>query len=320
MIARRAFGRTGIEVSSCTFGTAALAGSDLMEAKAALSLAFERGVNAVEVDAGDSASIDLLGGMLQREGARDRMHVLARLTSLLPFDLPSPHVMVGQAYPGRQLRAETEALLRQLGVERLGIAMLHAWCPEWLREGDWIETLDRLRQEGKIAGFGISLFDHDVDAGLEAVTSGLIDAVEVMYNIFDQGAAAALFPLCQRHGVAVIARAPLYYGALAGANLARGDWRAGYFYDAHRKETEARAGRIAEPGEAISDLALRFAQSHPAVSTVAVGMRTRAQVEANLRAFEQGPLDPEQQGSMAKHAWLCLSPHRAGSSAVGRTS
>lgn len=276
-----------------------------------IALALDRGINAIEIDAGDSDAAGLIGAILKREGAANRVHVLARATSLVRFDLPSPHVLAQQAYPGSHLRAETEALLRTLGVERLALQQLHAWCPEWLDEGDWQETLERLREEGKITGFGISLFDHDVAAGLEAVASGAIDSVQVMLNLFDQGGAAALLPLCRQHDVGVIARAPLYFGALAGRTqeYAPDDWRSGYFYDEHRRETDERvtrlSGEIDPPDRTVSDMALRFCLSHPAVSTVAVGMRTRTQLEANLAAFANGPLTPEKRASLAKHAWLC---------------
>jgi len=288
----------GLGVSECTIGTAALA-HDPVGAKAMVALALERGVNAFEIDAGDLAPAVLLGTALKGND----VHIFARATSLVPFPLPSPHVHARQAYPGSHLRAGTEALLRTLGVERLALLQLHAWCPEWLHEGDWMETLGRLREEGKIGGIGVSLFDHDATAAFEAVESGAIEAVQVMVNVFDQSAADALMPLCRANGVGVIARSPLYYGALAGRTqgFAADDWRAAYFYDEHRRETEARVARLASPLET----ALRYALSHPAVSTVAVGMRSRAQLEANLEAIAHGPLGDDEIAALAAHRWLC---------------
>lgn len=311
----RRLGRTGLSVSECTIGTSALKSLDVAEASAMLAFALDCGINAVEMDAGDSITASFLGEVFKREGAQHRVHVFARVTSLVRFDLPSPHVLVQQAYPGRHIRAETEALLNNLGVERLALQQLHAWCPEWLREGDWLETFERLRDEGKIVGCGVSLFDHDVEAGLEVVTSGTIDAVQVMYNIFDPAAAVTLLPLCQRHDVGVIARSPLYYGALASSvsgemwDFPEGDWRSDYFFDEHRRETDERVRtlthEIEPPDRSVSDLALRFSLSPPAVSTVAVGMRTRAQVEANVQALLRGDLDEEKLRQLARHAWLC---------------
>jgi aryl-alcohol dehydrogenase-like predicted oxidoreductase len=308
----RRLGRTGLDLSELTLGTSALAAaarSDVGEAGAMVALALDRGVNAIELDAGDDAAAALLGEILRRENACDRAHILVRATSLVAFDLPSPHVPVQDAYPGRHLRAQTEALLVTLGVERLALQQLHAWCPEWQHEGDWLETLERLREEGKIAGFGVSLFDHDVAAGFEIVASGRIASVQAMYNVFDPGPARALLPLCRKHDVGVVARAPLYYGALGGRlEFPPDDWRNDYFFDEHRRETGERVGRLAAVtplGQSVADMALRFCLSHPAVSTVAVGMRDRAQLEANLQAGLAGPLDPDTCAALVKHAWLC---------------
>lgn len=314
MIPLRRLGRQGPEVSACTIGTAPLAapGIDRREAAAMLALALERGVNAVELDAAHGRVADLLGEAIARAGARQRIAVLTRVTPRVRFDLPSPHIPAHQAYPGRHIRAETEALLRTLGVERLGLQQIHAWCPEWLHEGDWLETLERLREEGKIASFGISLWDHDVEAAHEAVAGGAIGSVQLMYNLFDPQGAAALLPLCQQTETGVIARAPLYYGAFAwdrAPDFPPHDWRAAYFFDAHRRETFERVQWLARDTDpaagSLAQVALRFALSHPAVTTVAVGMRTRTQLEANLDAIAHGPLAPEELHALAAHAWLC---------------
>jgi aryl-alcohol dehydrogenase-like predicted oxidoreductase len=306
----RLLGRTGLQVSELGIGVSA--GDDPQEAAATLALALEQGVNVATLDAGDAAAPSLLGDALARAGQGRAVHVVARASSLVRFDLPSPHVPAWQAYPGQHLRAEVERLLAALGVERLALLQLHAWCPEWLGEGDWLETLERLRAEGKIAGFGVSLFDHDVDAAMQVAASGAIDAVQLMYNVFDPAAAAALLPLCAARGVGVVARSPLHYGALAPAfdekHFAADDWRGGYFYDAHRRETEERVGRLAclvERDRSVADMALRFSLSHPAVSTVAVAMHQRAHLEANLAAIERGPLPAAQLDALAQHKWLC---------------
>jgi aryl-alcohol dehydrogenase-like predicted oxidoreductase len=309
----RRLGRTGLDLSECTLGTGALARSDPKEAAAMVAQALAAGINAIEIDATDAAAVRLVGEAVRREGAGQRLHVLARAGSLVPFDLPSPHVSVQAAYPGAQLRAQAEALLATLGVERLALVQLHAWCPEWLHEGDWLETLGRLRAEGKIAGIGISLFDHDVDAALEAVAGGAVDAVQLLYNIFDPGAARALLPLCAKHGVGVIARSPLYFGALApgpGGRLPdwrEGDWRHDYFYAAHHRETEDRVQRLAGVASStpVPELAMRFALSNPAVTGVVVGMRTRGQLAATLQAFSAGPLTHAECAALGEHAWLC---------------
>ena len=315
MMRYRRLGRTGLDISVCTLGTAGLGGRALddAEVRKTWAQAIERGVNALELDAASGAA-EAVGGILAEAGARDRVHVLARASSLVPFDLPSPHIRAQQAYPGAHIRAECEVLLRGLGVERLGLLILPDWCSEWWHEGDWLLTLASLRDEGKIAGFGVSLFDHDVEAGLEGAAGGMIDAVQVMYNVFDPQAAATLLPLCLRRDVGVIARSPLYHGMLVArterpASFPADDWRSEFFLDDHLQETSFRADRLealaAQAGIALSDLALRFSLSHPAVSTVAVGIGSRAHLDAALAALEQGPLGGEMLAALAGHKWLC---------------
>ena len=306
----RRLGRTGLDISICTLGTAA---RDRGEARNAWAIAFDQGVNAVELAAAAGIA-EPLGRLLAEQGARDRVHVLARIPSLVPFDLPSPHILADRAYPGAHIVAQCEALLKALGVERLGLLLLPDWCPEWWHEGNWLETLAGLKEAGKVAGFGVSLFDHDIEAALEGPAGGLIDAVEVMYNIFDPHAAAELLPLCGRRDVGVIVRSPLYYGMLVPrserpASFPADDWRGEFFFDVHLDETGHRADRLehlaSQAGISLSELALRFSVSHPAVSTVAVGTSSAAHLAANLAALERGPLTDEMLRALSAHRWLC---------------
>lgn len=314
MMRYRPLARTGVDVSVCTLGTSGLGrGSDAGETRKAWALAIDRGVNAIEVDAA-AGTAGPIARLLAEAQARDRVHVLARIRSLVPFDLPSPHIPADQAYPGAHIRAECEALLKAVGVERLGLLLLPDWCPEWWDEGDWLQTLASLKDEGKIAGFGISLFDHDVEAALEGAARGIVDALQVMYNILDPQASAALLPLCLRHNVGVIARSPLYYGMLVPrlvrpAGFSIDDWRNEFFFDAHLDETTRRADHLEtvaeQSGRSLSDLALRFSLSHSAVSTVAVGISSCAHLDANLAALERGPLSASELRALSEHRWLC---------------
>jgi aryl-alcohol dehydrogenase-like predicted oxidoreductase len=311
----RPLGRTGVDISPCTLGTWGLrrGASDAGEMGKAWAMAIDRGINAIEVDAAAGIA-EPIQRLLAEDRARDRVHVLARIRSLVPFDLPSPHIPAHQAYPGAHIRAESEALLKALGVERLGLLLLPDWCPEWWHEGDWLPTLASLKDQGKIAGFGVSLFDHDVEAALEGVARGMVDAVQVMYNIFDPQASAALLPLCLRHNVGVIARSPLYYGMLVPrddrpAAFPVDDWRSEFFFDAHLDETRRRADHLEtlaeQSGNSLADLALRFSLSHPAISTVAVGMSSRVHLDADLAALERGQLGGDELRAVSRHKWLC---------------
>jgi aryl-alcohol dehydrogenase-like predicted oxidoreductase len=297
MMRQRPFGGTGLILSELTFGTAAF----VPATSEALGLALASGINAIELESGSEAEA-LVSAVV---GGRP-VHILSRVPSLVRFDLPSPHIPANHAYPGAHVRARTEASLKRLGVERLACQMIPAWCSEWFGEGDWLETLVALKHEGKIAAAGVSLFDHDVDSALQVAASGAIDCIELMYNIFDPGAAAALLPLCAKQGIAVIARSPFYFGALTdGAGKPFSGGRQDYFYAAHLEETRQRVAAIQADIGGVTDCALRFALSHPAISTVAVGMSSPAQVEANVAVADRGPLDAGTLEKLRQHRWLC---------------
>jgi aryl-alcohol dehydrogenase-like predicted oxidoreductase len=314
---RRRLGRTGLDVSVLAFNARGLdpatcADIDLVEAGAALALALDHGVDVVASPV-DGAARAAAADLLRREGRGRDVHILSHVQPLLPQGLPSPHLHADAVFPGAHIRAGAETALKAFGVERLAMLFLPAWQQEWTREGDWLETLQALKAEGKIAGFGVAPFDHDPGAACDAVAQGQVDGVEMMYNPFDPEAAADLFPLCRDKDVGVVARSPLYGGALAAgwgqAAFAPGDWRAAFFYPEHRDETRVRAAGLAAevtaPDGTVSDLALRFSLSHPAVSTVSVGMRARAHVEANLRAIGRGALSQDVLKRLAAYKWLC---------------
>ncbi|VXC85351.1 aldo/keto reductase [Sphingomonas sp. AX6] len=304
---RRRLGRTGLSVSELSFGTGAMAGAAIDGAALsdAFAAAFSLGIDTVELEAGDRPVVDILAAALKRAPLTTGVQILCRISPLIPLDLPAPHLPIDRVYPGAHIRAQVEDLLARLGIERLALVHLPVWASEWLNEGDWRQTLIALQDEGKIAGFGIALFDHDVDAASDAIMSGLIASVQAMYNVFDRGAERRLLALCAKHDVAMIARSSLYYGALAG-QTAWTDWRNAYFYPQHRAETVARVAAFEQDCEGDPRaIALRLCLTPAAVCSVAVGMRNRAQVVANVAAAEVGPLDAERFKALAKHRWLC---------------
>lgn len=315
----RRFGRMGFEVSELSCGTWGLddrlwKDADAVEAAAAIRLALELGINFIDTAAAYGHAETFIGNLLVATGLSRRVAVATKVAPVVPMELPSPHIRADEAFPGQHIRESVERSLRALRVERVALLQLHSWSSMWLGEGDWLETLGRLQKEGKIAGIGVSLFDHDPDAALDLVASGHVDAVQVMYNLFDQGPAAVLFEACLRHDVAVIVRSPLYAGALSNLiglpqPFHAEDWRREYFYDDHLEETRRRVRALRDevggPDRSVSDLALRFCLSHPAVSTVAVGMRKRRHVYENLRVANGPVLPPERVAHLSRHAWLC---------------
>jgi aryl-alcohol dehydrogenase-like predicted oxidoreductase len=188
---------------------------------------------------------------------------------------------------------------------------LHVWSDAWVTEEGWRRAAETLKREGAIDGFGISVNRWEPENVLEALETRLVDAVQVVYNIFDQAPEDTLFPACQRQGVAVIARVPFDEGSLTGTltDVDRwpvGDWRNLYFTPEHLEATLSRVEALkplVAAGSTLPDLALRFILHHPAVSTTIPGMRKVRHVEANLAASDAPALDNSLLGALRAHRW-----------------
>ena len=313
----RAFGNTSWRVSEIGAGTWAMGGMwgavDEQEAIAALHRALACGVNVIDTARayGDGRAEALIAKALA-----GRSETVYLATKVPPKNLEWParrDVSVEEAFPAAWIIRCTEQSLRRLKRDTLDLQQLHVWAPGWLAQQDaWWPAVERLKREGKIRAFGISINDHDPDTGLELVSSGLIDSVQVIYNIFDQRPSERLFPLCQQHHVGVIARVPFDEGGLSGALTERttfeaDDWRVDYFRGERLQETVRRAGRltflIRDEIHTLAQAALKFCLSHPAVSTVIPGMRRRAHVEENCAVSDGKPLSTSELLQLKAHAW-----------------
>ena len=312
----RVFGKTGWQVSEVGFGCWGMGGGwgprDDAQAQEGLRQALERGVNFFDTAYvyGDGQSEKLLGGVLR--STRKPYHVATKVPSKNMEWPARPETPIARAYPTDWIIRCTETSLKRMGLERIDLQQLHVWTDAWVGADEWRRAVERLKKEGKIRAFGISVNDHQPDSVLKLVAAGEIDSVQVIYNLFDQRPAERLFPLCREHGVAVIVRVPFDEGALAGAFtpqtiFSKEDWRAGYFKGERLIETCARVDRLkaflGPEAPTLAALALKFSLSHPAVSTVIPGMRRPAHVEANVSAAEGPVLSVPTLEKLKDHAW-----------------
>lgn len=206
-----------------------------------------------------------------------------------------PNVSIREVFPAEYFQTMTETSLRNLGVDCLDLQQFHVWNDAWLEQDEWRETVLRLKQQGKIRYFGVSLNDHDPDSGIRLVQSGVVDSIQVIFNLFEQEPRKKLFPLCLKYGVGVIVRVPFDEGALTGqfcddTTFEKGDWRSFYFKGDRLKQSVAKAAKfdflLRPPLSNLAQAALKFCLSEPAVSTVIPGMRSRGHVEANVAVSE----------------------------------
>ena len=283
------------------------------ESLAALRLSIELGVNFFDTALvyGQGHSERLIGRVLRETSAK--VFIASKVPPLNLLWPPRPGIGIEEVFPRRHIIESTESSLRNLGVETLDLQQLHVWNPEWVGEREWLRALEHLKESGKVRFIGISVNSRQPDSVLDLIRAGLIDAVQVIYNIFEQNPERNLFPLCQERNVGVIARCPFDEGSLTGAiseetTFEPGDYRATYFGGERKAQVIRRVAALREDlsgvAGSLAEVALRFCLSHPPVSTVIPGMRRTRNVEANCRAAERGPLAPEVLNILRRHAWV----------------
>ncbi len=217
-----------------------------------------------------------------------------------------------EAFPASYIRACTEKSLKNLGVDSIDVQQFHVWSDAWASDHEWQDEVRKLKEEGKVRQWGISINDHQPSNVLKTLETGLISTVQVIYNIFDQSPEERLFPACASQGIGVIVRVPFDEGGLLGTitpetKFEPSDFRANYFRGARKKQVQERNDRLrlllGDEAQTLPELALRFILSHPAVSTVIPGMRTSRNVEANCSVSDGRPLSKELLGKLSEHGW-----------------
>jgi aryl-alcohol dehydrogenase-like predicted oxidoreductase len=311
----RRFGRTGWQVSEVGYGMWGMGGwtgSDDQESLRALDRAFALGCNFFDTAwvYGNGKSETLLGEAL-------RTHVGSPVfvaTKIPPKNMKWPgkaEYPVNDTYPADHIREYTEKSLENLGVPAIDLQQFHVWSDAWADDAGWQRAIDDLKHEKLVRAVGISVNRREPTNVLRALDTGLIDSVQVVYNVFDQAPEDELFPYCQTHDIAVIARVPFDEGSLTGTLTAASKWPEGdfrnlYFNPANLDDTLARVDRLAPlvpEGMDLPELALRFILHHPAVSTTIPGMRRPQHVERNLGVSDGEALPPRLVEALGAHRW-----------------
>jgi aryl-alcohol dehydrogenase-like predicted oxidoreductase len=313
----RELGKTGYRVSEIGYGAWGIGGAmwlggDDRQALQALQLAIDEGLNFIDTALayGDGHSEQLVGGVVRE--TKHKIYVATKVPPKNQLWPARPGIPISEVFPYDYIMQSTERSLQNLGVETIDLQQLHVWNPEWIVNDEWKRAFEDLKRTGKVQHVGISINDHQPDSALEIVKTGLIDSVQVIYNIFDQTAETNLFPLAMEHRVGVIARVPLDEGGLTGkinehTEFQPNDFRSRYFKGDRRKQVAEHVTAIQQEigiqNGAMPEIALRFCLSHPAVSSVIPGMRTRANVEFNCSIPGKGPLPEKLLSILRKHAW-----------------
>jgi len=311
----RRFGRTGWNVSEIGYGMWGMAGwtgSEDAESLASLQRAVDLGCNFFDTAwaYGDGHSEQLLGKVLRANSGK----TLHTATKVPPKNRQWPArrgYSLDDCYPPAYIAEYVDKSLQNLDVETLDLIQLHTWEDKWLDDTRLLPAIEKLRKSGKVRAFGISLNRWEPWNGVRAVRNGVVDAVQVIYNIFDQNPEDELFPACREKDVAVIARVPFDEGSLTGSltldsKWPQGDWRNTYFVAENLNSTVEHVEAlkpIRRGGISMAEMALRFILNNQDVSTIIPGMRKISNVETNTAASDRGPLPAPVHAELRKHRW-----------------
>ncbi len=311
----RKFGRTGWQVSEIGYGMWGMAGwtgSESEEVNRALDKSVEMGCNFFDTAwaYGDGLSEQILNAVLKRH-ADKRLYIA---TKIPPKNRKWPskrEFLLKDVFPSDYIIEYTEKSLKNLGVETIDLQQFHVWEDGWADEDEWQDTIIKLTQQGKVRAWGISINRWEPDNSLKTLHTGLIDAVQVIYNIFDQAPEDNLFPLCRKMDIGVIARVPFDEGTLTGTLtketvFPKEDWRSTYFVPENLNSSvdHAEALRPLIPeGMTMPEMALRFILSNTDVSTTIPGMRKLKNVMANMQAGDGRGLNKSLLEELKNHRW-----------------
>jgi aryl-alcohol dehydrogenase-like predicted oxidoreductase len=311
----RKLGRTGIEVSDIApglWGMSGWSGSNDDESMKSLQLSVDLGCNFFDTAwaYGEGKSDGLLGQTM----ANNKGKQVCAASKIPPKNerWPAlPKYKYHEVFPPEHVFKYADQIRKQLGTDCIDLLQFHVWTDNWTDEPDFRKTVEKLKHDGIIRWFGLSLNRWEPENGIKAIRTGLVDAVQVIYSIFDQSPEDELFPLCQELNIGVIDRVALDEGSLGGkmtrdTKFPKDDWRSGYFNPKNLKNTMDRIDKLKEilpAGMSLAELALRFVLSHPAVSTVIIGMRKLEHVRENCALSDKGPLSPVLLKELKKHRW-----------------
>jgi aryl-alcohol dehydrogenase-like predicted oxidoreductase len=311
----RTLGRTGWPVGEIGYGMWGMAGwtgSDDDASLAALERAVALGCTFFDTAWGYGAghSERLLGQLVRAHPEK----TLVTATKIPPRNLTWPSrrgFTLDDCFPPDHIREYAEKSLANLGLPRVDLLQFHVWEDAWARDGRWQRAMDDLKRQGLIRAVGISVNRWEPENVLDSLRTGHVDAVQVIYNVFDQAPQDELLPFCREHQIGVIARVPFDEGTLTGSltkqtRWPEGDWRNGYFGHGNLEASVDRAEALrplVPSGMTMPELALRWILDDPRVSTIIPGMRSIRHVEANLGVSDAPPLDPALHARLAAHRW-----------------
>lgn len=311
----RRFGRSDWQVSEIGYGMWGLAGwtgSDRKETDDSLDLALESGVNFFDTawGYGEGLSERILGELIKRY-PNEKIYSATKIPPKNRIWPSQSQFLIDDVFPADYIVEYAETSLRNLGSEQIDLLQFHVWEDSWAEKDEWKEAISKLTKEGKVARWGISVNRWEPDNSLKTIETGLIDAVQAIYNIFDQAPEDNLFPLCKKMDIGVIARVPFDEGTLTGTftkdtKFPADDWRSTYFVPENLRSSVEHADALRADlphGMTMPELALRFILNNDNVHTTIPGMRKLPHVRANVAVSDGNRLDLKLVEKLNLHRW-----------------
>jgi len=311
----RRFGRTDWNVSEIGYGMWGLAGwkdTDSREVDSSLTRSVELGCNFFDTAWGYGAGVsETILGKLLKQSANKRLHFATKVPPK-NFQWPSKaEYTLDECFPASHIIEYTEKSLKNLNVDCIDLQQFHVWEDSWAHNDEWKEAVEKLKTSGKVKHFGISVNRWEPDNVLTTLETGLIDTVQVTYNIFDQSPVDNLFLLCRKLDIGIIARVPFDEGTLTGmltkeTVFPKDDWRNTYFVPENLNSSvdHADALRPFIPSNmTMAEMALRFILCNDDVHTIIPGMRKLSHVEANIATCDGKKLEKALELELRKHRW-----------------
>ena len=312
----RQLGRTGLKVSEIGFGAWGIGKSEWRSGEDAVSLQALKTACDLQINFFDTALAYGMGHseqlLAQAFGSSTDVIIASKVPPKNMTWPAKPGTPLAQVFPKSHVLSSLDATLKNLGREWVDLYQFHVWTEEWAELAEWLETVNQLRTSGKVHFVGISINDHQPSNVLKALDTGLIDAVQVIYNIFDQSPEDELFPYCAAHDIGVIARVPFDEGSLTGevrpdTKFPSGDFRNEYFAGDRKEQVWDRIQLLTrDMGISLNQLpqfALRFCLSNPVVSAVIPGMRKPRHAAENAAVSDMGPLPATTLEKVRRHRW-----------------
>jgi len=314
---KKIFNKSSVEISVLGFGCWGIGkgdwiGADDKESKETLIKAIDKGINFFDTALayGKGHSERLLGEAEKESGKN--IFIATKIPSK-KSEWPAAHnSLLKDSFPKKYIIEKTEESLKNLKRDYIDLQQFHVWNDKWSKEDEWKEAVQKLKKDGKIRFFGISVNDHEPENGIEAGKTGLINSFQVIFNIFEQKPASHLFPFCQEKLISIIARVPFDEGGLTGnvnpsTAFPVGDFRNDYFQGKRKLDVKLRADKIWEDVKSeagsLAEAAIRFTISFDAVTTVIPGMRKEKNLNANIKSIEKGPLSRNMLEKLKVHKW-----------------